>query len=457
MVRFSLSRRALVRAVSFLTAAFLVLGGFLLAQGEQLRWTRQQQALEGQHAFAELTTAVTELDTALQKGLYAATAPMLTTVLSEVYAKSQMAQMALGDIPYANVELEQTAAFLAKAGDYACALSRSAARSGGISGEEREGLAGLSAAAAELSGRLSEIQTGLTEGSLSLESLEQATARLSEAAGDAGAAVAGTTFQTMEEEFPEVPTLIYDGPFSQHLTQRTPLGLEGLDEVTQEQARQAAADFLGVRPEVFTLSSQSQGELPAYAFTAALDGGETYVEVTRQGGRVLELFTSRAMGEERLSFEEGVAAADRFLTERGFAGMEHSYYIDQEGLLTVHYAYAQDGVVCYPDLMKVSVALDTGKVVGYEASGYWWNHRARELPAPAVPEAEARAGVSPLLTVRSCRLAVIPTPGEHETLCYELACRDPEGRNCLVYLDTQTGEEVHILILIESENGTLAL
>ena len=172
MVRFSLSRRALVRTVSFLTAAFLVLGGFLLAQGEQLRWTRQQQALEGQHAFAELTTAVTELDTALQKGLYAATAPMLTNVLSEVYAKSQMAQMALGDIPYANVELEQTAAFLAKAGDYACALSRSAARSGGISGEEREGLAGLSAAAAELSGRLSEIQTGLTEGSLSLESLE---------------------------------------------------------------------------------------------------------------------------------------------------------------------------------------------------------------------------------------------------------------------------------------------
>ena len=457
MIHLTLSRRAWVRVISFLAAGFLVLGGFLLAKHRQVSWYQQQQALSGQHAFAELTTAVTELDTALQKGLYSTTAPMLCSICSEVYAKTQMAQMALGDLPYANVELEQTAAFLAKVGDYACALSRSAAEQGGLSQEEREGLAGLSAAAAALSDELDAIQVQLTEGSLTLESLEQATARLSAAAGDAGAATAGTSFQTMEEEFPEVPTLIYDGPFSQHLTQRTPLGLEGLEEVTQDQARQAAADFLGVRPELFTLSSCTEGELPVYAFSASLDGGEAYVEVTRQGGKVLELFTSRAMGQETLSFEEGVDIADRFLAERGFEGMEHSYYIDQEGLLTIHYAYTQNGVYCYPDLVKVSVALDTGKVVGYESSGYWWNHTARDLPAPAVSQEEARAKVSPLLTVQSVQLAVIPTAGQYEVLCYEFKCADDSGRHYIVYIDAQTGLEKHILILLEDENGTLAL
>ena len=107
--------------------------------------------------------------------------------------------------------------------------------------------------------------------------------------------------------------------------------------------------------------------------------------------------------------------------------------------------------------MKVSVALDTGKVVGYESSGYWWNHTARDLPAPAVSQEEARAKVSPLLTVQSVQLAVIPTAGQYEVLCYEFKCADDSGRHYIVYIDAQTGLEKHILILLEDENGTLAL
>ncbi len=457
MMTISLSRRAWIRAASFLAALLLVLGGFLLVKHRQVAWYQQQQALSGQHAFAELSTAVSELDTALQKGLYSTSGPMLCSICAEVYAKTQMAQMALGALPYANVELEQTASFLAKLGDFACALSASAAGSGGLSEDERDSLAQLSASTTALAQKVDQVQLQLAEGALTLESLEQATARLSSAQGDDGAQQAGTAFQTMEEEFPEVPTLIYDGPFSQHLTQRTPLGLEGLEEVTQEQARQAAADFLEFRPEVFTFASSVEGELPAYAFTASLDGGEVYVEVTRQGGKVLEVFTSRAMGQPSLSFEEGVALADDFLAQRGFEGMEESYYIDQQGLLTIHYAAVQDGVLCYPDLVKVSVALDTGRVVGFESDGYWWNHTARDLEEPAVSREQAAQAVSPLLEILSVQTALIPTSGQYEVLCHEFKCSDQNGRHYIVYVNAQTGQEEHILILLEDESGTLVL
>lgn len=457
MISISLSRRAWIRAVSFLAAGFLVLGGFLFTKHRQVVWYQQQQALSGQHAFAELATAVDELDTALQKGLYSTSVSTICSICTEIYAKTQMAQMALGDLPYANVDLEQTASFLAKLGDFACALSASAARNGGVSEDERNSLAQLCDTAGTLAQHVDEVRLQLAEGELTLESLEQATARLSSVQQDSGAQEAGTVFQNMEEEFPEVPTLIYDGPFSQHLTQRTPLGLEGLEEVTQEQAQQAAADFLGVRPEVFTLTSVMEGELPSYAFSASLDGGEVYISVTRQGGKVVELFTSRAMGQPTLSFEDGVALADAFLVEHGYSNMEESYYIDQQGLLTIHYAAVQDGVLCYPDLLKVSVALDTGRVVGFESAGYWWNHTQRQLDSPAVTQEQARQAVSPLLEILSVQTTLIPTSGQYEVLCYEFKCQAEDGRHYIVYVNAQTGQEEHILILIEDENGTLVL
>ncbi len=453
----SFRRRAVIRGITFLIAGILVMGGFIFANYQRAQRYQQYLALSGQHAFAELTTAITELDTALQKGLYSTTSPMLCSICSEIYAKTQMAQMALGDLPYANVELEQTASFLAKVGDYAAALSRNAARDGGLTQEERDNLQGLSSATTALSQSINEIQVQLTEGTLNLESLEMATRRLASAAQDGEAAQADTVFQTMEEEFPEVPTLIYDGPFSQHLAQRTPLGLEGLEQVTQQQAQQAAADFLGVRPEIFSLVSVSEGALPTYSFTASMDGGEVYVEVTRQGGKVLELFTSRAMGQETLSFDEAVAAADTFLSAQGFESMRASYYIDQEGLLTIHYASVQDGVYCYPDLIKVSVALDTGKIVGFEGAGYYWNHTPRELPAPVITQAEAERRISPLLQILSVQQAVIPTSGQYEVSCYEFKCQNADGQHYLVYLHISTGLEERILILIEDESGTLAM
>ena len=57
--------------------------------------------------------------------------------------------------------------------------------------------------------------------------------------------------------------------------------------------------------------------------------------------------------------------------------MKESYYVINDGICTINYAYSQDGVTCYPDLVKVAVALDTGGVVEYNATGYIMNHTDR--------------------------------------------------------------------------------
>lgn len=76
------------------------------------------------HAFAELTTAARELDSALQKVTYTTPGPLRDSLYQQIYAKALAAQYALGELPYASIDLEQTAAFFAKTGDYAMSLSQ---------------------------------------------------------------------------------------------------------------------------------------------------------------------------------------------------------------------------------------------------------------------------------------------------------------------------------------------
>ena len=446
-----------VLAVSFTAAAFAVSVGFGVQGYVRAEDYRRQLDNGYRQAFTELTTAAGELDAALEKVTYATTPALFATLCAQAYATAQAAQSALGELPYGNVELEQTAAFFAKAGDYAMAMARGTNGEGVCTDENRETLRGLAAAAGELSATLQELQLQLDGGALHPEDVAAVEARLAAAAEDGGQITGGSAFQTVEADFPQVPTLIYDGPFSEHLSSRTPQMLEGLPQVTEEEARRAAAAFAGLRAEVFTRTSDGAGNLPAWGFSALADGGELYVEITKQGGQVLQMLSSRPVGEAALSRKEGVEQAASFLDAHGYQDMAPSYFLEGDGILTVHFAPVLDGVYCYPDLVKVGVALDNGDVVSFEAHGYLMKHGAREPAAPAVSADEAAERVDSSLTVLSRQLALIPTGGEYEVLCHEFKCQNADGGHVLVYVNAATGQQERILLLLEDENGTLVI
>lgn len=450
-------RRVRVLAASFTAAAFAVSVGFGVQGYARAEDYRRQLDNGYRQAFTELTTAAGELDAALEKVTYATTPSLFAALCAQAYAKALAAQTALGELPYGNVELEQTAAFFAKAGDYAMAMARGASGEGVCTDENRETLRGLAAAAGELSATLQALQLQLDGGALHPEDVAAVEARLAAAAEDRGQITGGSAFQTVEADFPQVPTLIYDGPFSEHLSSRTPQMLEGLPQVTEEEARRAAAAFAGLRAEVFTPTSDGAGNLPAWGFSALADGGELYVEITKQGGQVLQMLSSRPVGEAALSRKEGVEQAASFLDAHGYQDMAPSYFLEGDGILTVHFAPVLDGVYCYPDLVKVGVALDNGDVVSFEAHGYLMKHGAREPAAPAVSADEAAERVDPSLTVLSRQLALIPTGGEYEVLCHEFKCQNADGGHVLVYVNAATGQQERILLLLEDENGTLVI
>ena len=97
------------------------------------------------------------------------------------------------------------------------------------------------------------------------------------------------------------------------------------------------------------------------------------------------------------------------------------------------------------------------KRMGFDAKGFLVNHYDRDIPEAEISQSRAKESVSPRLEIVSGRLALIPTDGLEEKLCYEFRCRAENGRNVLVYINAQTAEEEQILILVESKSGTLTV
>ena len=155
--------------------------------------------------------------------------------------------------------------------------------------------------------------------------------------------------------------------------------------------------------------------------------------------------------------EEAVASARDYLDSLGYKNMENTYYILQDNCIVINFAYKEGDYICYPDLIKVRVSLSDGSVQDIDASGYIRNHKDRSVPVPQYDINERKSLVPDNLKILSEGNAVIPSYGKKELFCFEYKCENEDGRHYVVYVGTQSGKQENILILIEDENGTLAI
>ena len=96
MRQWTWGRRWTVRAVSFLLAAFAVLGGPGHPGHQKAEAYQRYLANSRRHAFAELSTGLNELDADLQKGSTPHLLPC-SPLCTQIFGKAMSAQMALGE------------------------------------------------------------------------------------------------------------------------------------------------------------------------------------------------------------------------------------------------------------------------------------------------------------------------------------------------------------------------
>ena len=449
-------KRTVVLISSFSAILIIVLSIFLYKNNaEKIKYERHIENVY-QHAFAELVDSVEDLDTALQKSLYATSPSMVSAVCTEVYGRSEAAIMAIGQLPFESIELEHTAAFISKVGDYAYSLSRSASLGEGYSDDDTQNLRTLSESASALAQNLTNLYTDINDGVITIQKLNSARHSAGKSEDSIVPTSLADSLKTMEEEFPEVPSLIYDGPFSSHIEDMSPRLLENEELISENEAVHIAADFLKCDKSELILNGKRDDNLPVYIITAG-ENSEKILELTVQGGKILNYIDTRPVESDNLSQEEAVKAAKDFLTQNGYDSMTETYLYTAENTATINFAYKQGDVICYPDLIKVRVSLDDGTIISIESLGYIMNHYERNLPDTKVTSEEAKSKVTKDLKILSYELAVIPTTGKNEKFCHEFKCENEDGKHYIIYVNAETGIEENILILIESENGTLTL
>lgn len=178
------------------------------------------------------------------------------------------------------------------------------------------------------------------------------------------------------------------------------------------------------------------------------------ISISKTGGHIVFMNYNREIIEEKISQEEANSIGKEFLNSRGISNMKETYYLKQGNAVTINYAYEQDGVVIYPDLIKVKIALDNGEILGMETTGYLNNHTERALPTAKISETEAKQKINKDLEITSFGLAIIPTEWKSEIYCYEFKGK-LNDTDFLVYINAETGAEENILVIINTPNGTL--
>ena len=266
------------------------------------------------------------------------------------------------------------------------------------------------------------------------------------------------SFSNLEENFHEYSGLIYDGAYSEHITSNEKKGLTG-EDIDESKAQEMAQDFIGKDniKEISSLGLSENATIPAYSFSATNNHDENInIAISKKGGHVIYMNTNRNVNSEIISQEEATKKGKEFLENKGFTNMKDTYYITQEGVTTINYAYMQGDVIVYPDLMKVKVALDNGDILGIETTGYLNNHTQRNMQNVKITQEEAKKNLNKKLEITSERLAIIPTEWQTEILCYEFKGK-VDDKEFLVYINAENGREEDILVITETANGVLTM
>lgn len=398
-------------------------------------------------ALYGLSESVGEIDLALAKGVLVTQAPQLSRLTTEIWRQTAAAQTALGQLPLSENKIETTERFLSQVGSYAYSLGQKGVAGQPMSDEERQQLLNLSGYAQGLKDSLLELKGEWEDGNLNFD-------LKTVHAGDRSVSYMGE-LDNLEAGFSDYPTLIYDGPFSDHLEQAEAKALVGRKAISDVQALKGFTTLLGEeRVKSPKVTGMSEGKLAGYNLSAG--DGQISGCLSKQGGLPIWFLDSRELGTPKLSPQQAVERAKAFLERIGLTSMVENYYIQEGKSITVNFAYNQDGVTLYGDLVKVKVALDNGDVIGFEAQGYLMNHHRREIPQPVITVEQAKAAISNVVELQSQKQTMIPTPDGRELPCYEFLGKCGK-RNFLMYVNTQTGQAENALLLLETENGVLTL
>ena len=405
-------------------------------------------------AFYELVDYMSDVENYLAKALVTNEANHSTETLTYIWRAANLAEVYLSQIPVKNEGLSNTQKFLNQVSEYSYSLSRKCIEDKNLNKEELDKLKELYNYSVEVNNTLNQLSLEINSGTLNWKELSSDGSSMFEKETN-NMSVDG--FGSIEENFEQYDGLIYDGAYSEHITSKDKKGLTG-EEIDEEKAKQIVEGFVNKEniKELKSLGLSENGTIKTYTFEITTnDNNNITIAISQKGGHIVFMNYNRDVIEEKISEDEASTKAIEFLNSKGYTNMQKTYTIKEYGIITINYAYEENDVLIYPDLIKVKVALDNGDILGIETTGYLNNHEKRIIDKNNIISKEEAIKLSnENLKIEETRLAIIPTEFETEVFCWELK-GTVENRKFLLYVNAKTGNVEDILVIIKTENGTL--
>ncbi len=393
----------------------------------------------------ELNSIVDNLDTNLAKARVANTRNEQVKLLSNVAIESEMAETLLERLPVDTQFTQNVTSFVNKMGDSAQSMLYSVASGKKLTDSQIATIEHMYKTNLQLKQSINELTANCT-GKEMLKAMRGKKDNLML-----------VSFGEMENNVVETPKEIHDGPFAENIKKVSAKNLAGLEEITCAQAEKLAAKYF----ESYNVSDvKCTGEVTAesltcYNVTMQTKDGEMSAQLSKQGGKVVEFNSYKDCNDKNFSVERCVDIAQDFLKALGFKNMKAVWTSENGTTCNLNFAYEQNGVVIYPDMVKVKVCEERGIVTGMEGLAYVLNHTQRELGSAKISKSNAKAVLNGGFEAEGSRLCLIPVDGG-EVLCYEFY-GTYGGNDYYIYVDAATGNEVEVFTVIGTAQGKALL
>lgn len=383
---------------------------------------------------------------------------LIITTLDSIWSKSSLAKTEISSLPLEQNNLANTSKFLTQLSDYSYSLMKKQLTSEEIVlDDQKENFSYLYEKIDELSDVMLEVYNALNSNKIKWDELKKVgNSKFSEIeVNESVSSIAqiGKIFQKYEG-------LIYDGAFSDHIMKEEPKYLSG-NECDTHQAEEYIKNIFGNdNIEYINLKGNTNGgKIELYNFDVKLKESDMVrsISITKNDCKMYLMIGDRKVEEEKLTINEAKKRGRKFLETLGIDGdIEDTYYLKVDNMAIINYAATQEGVICYPDLIKVKIALDTGEVCSVESQGYIYNHEERKNLTPSKSLEEARNTLNKNVEILKESLAIIPTDSKEEILTYEFKGMI-EDREFLIYVNADTLVEEKVLVIVETPGGLLTM
>lgn len=418
-----IKKKTLTLIIIYFTAAVIALSAYFITSSMTARSYRSTAVYGYSHAFSEVVTASENLSRALHKAEYATGAEMSAAVCAEIYGNCLAAEMTMSALPFSTQELEQTSGFIGIAGDYAKSLLRSSAAAG-FDDTARANFGKLYAVSEKITEKLDELQDKIDDGVVLMDDPENVF-------NDGSGEYMSAAMLKLEAGIGQLPELDYDGQYTKAKT------AANKDPVSKDEARRAAAEFIGADTDELKLEYSSESGMRCYSYDDRL------ISVNAEG-KVSSVSSGRCVAGQADISELEQAARD-FLAEHGMTDMELVSSELYGGVARMCFECIHNGVCSEADCVFVSIAADNGELYAYDARQHLKNHGNSRSFSPAVDEQTALKALPESVSAADSRLRFVETDGGSERLCYEFDCTAKNGDNLSIFVDASTGRQYRIV------------